>query len=716
VADTKTKFDYEIEAFELAFKDRKNLKIAIYGTGRMTATLLTYLNDFHIIGLLDRDATIIGKEMYGVRILSQQEAEENADIIIINTSETYWNTIYQRIHDWKIPIYFRNGKRASETLISENKDNLYWKKNYVELSGLVQKYDVVSFDIFDTLLMRKIYLPMDIFLIIENKIQTEFGKKIFFVQARKNAASRLNNGTIDEIYTEIQKAENWDDEFTERVKQYEIEVEKQFLTPRRDVVRLYNEIKITKEVFFVSDMYFTRDILKELLGQCRISISIDHIIVSCDYKKSKEDGTLWKYYADNIVKGKKALHIGDNEKADGEMVNRYGIDSYIVWSANKILEGSSIGNVTSYINSTFSSILIATFGSKLFNSPFALQKTHGRIYFTNEKEAGYYLLGSVMYIFCEWLFNEIKKNQVKKCAFFAREGYLLTRIFKIYCQLKQQSHAPEIIYMETSRRAVLTAAIRDKKDINEVAEFPYIGSVESFLYDRFGVSIENETLQQRAYADVDKYELENILERYEKEILSEARREKNNYMKYLESLGLSSDFVIIDSQLYGTTQYYLGKMLDRRLSGYYFCACLDETNKYLDQNLMNGCFPGKKELDGRQSSIYKNAAFIEAFFTAPNGMLECIEDDGGRRYAENKQNQLNFDVRLDMLAGIQEFLEEMIEIYDQYQIDIKEEDIYFVDKLFGLLMNNGFEPTVRMKNSFYYDNGILDHKEMPIWE
>lgn len=716
MADTKTKFDYEIEAFELAFKDRKNLKIAIYGTGRMTATLLTYLNDFHIIGLLDRDATMIGKEMYGVRILSQQEAEENADIIIINTSETYWNTIYQRIRDWKIPIYFRNGKQASETLISENKDNLYWKKSYVELAGLVQKYDLISFDIFDTLLMRKVYLPMDIFLIIENKIQTKFGKNIFFVQARKSAASRLNNGTIDEIYTEIQKAENWDDEFTERVKQYEIEIEKQFLTPRRDVVRLYNQIKMTKEVFFISDMYFTRDILKEVLGQCGISISIDSIIVSCDYKKSKEDGTLWKYYADNIVKGKKALHIGDNEKADGEMVNRYGIDSYIVWSANKILEESSIGNVTSYIKSTLSSILMATFGSKLFNSPFALQKTYGKIHFTNEKEAGYYLLGCVMYTFCGWLLNEIKENQVKKCAFFSREGYLLTRIFKSYCQLKKQMQAPEIIYMETSRRVVLTAAIKDRKDINEVAEFPYKGSVESFLYDRFGVSIENETLQQRAYADVDKYELENILERYEKEILSEARREKNNYMKYLESLGLSSDFVIIDSQLYGTTQYYLGKMLDRRLSGYYFCVCLDETNKYLEQNLMRGCFPGKKELDGKHSSIYKNAAFIEAFFTAPNGMLECIEDDGSRRYAENKQNQLNFDVRLDMLAGIQEFLEEMIEICDQYQIDIKEEDIYFVDKLFGLLMNNGFEPTVRMKNSFYYDNGILDHKEMPIWE
>lgn len=715
MSDIKTKFDYEIEAFELAFKDRKHLKIAIYGTGRMTATLLTNLNGFHIIGLLDRDLAMIGKEMYGVKVLSRQEAEENADIIIINTSESYWNTIYRRIHDWKIPIYFRNGKRASETLTSGNKKNSY-KGSYIELVEMIQKYDIVSFDIFDTLIMRKIYLPMDIFLIIEKKIQAEFGKRILFVQARKKAASLLDNGTIDEIYIEIQKAEGWDDKLREAAKRYEIEIEKQFLIPRKDIVRLYNEIKVKKEVFFISDMYFTSDILAVMLHQCGISISKDHIIVSCDYKKSKEDGALWRYYSDNIVRGKKALHIGDNENSDGESIKQYGIDSYIVWSADKILEESSIGDITSYINTPYSSILMAMFCSKLFNSPFALQKTYGKLYFTDEKELGYYLLGSMMHIFCDWLLKEIKANQIMKCAFFAREGYLLTKIFKRYCQLRQQAQVPEIIYMEASRRAVLVAAIKDRKDIYEAAEFPYIGSVENFLYDRFGVSVENESLKQKQYTDIDKGELEDILEGYEKEILSEARRENNNYMKYLETIGLSSEFVVIDSQLYGTTQCYLGRMLGRKLGGYYFCVCLDETNKYLEQNIMKGCFPGKRGLDGRDSSIYKNAAFIEAFFTAPNGMLECIEDDGSQRYAEKKQNQLNFDVRLEMLDGIQDFLEEMVEICEQYQIDIQAEDIYFVDKLFGMLMNNGFEPTDKMISSFYYDNGILDHKEMPIWE
>lgn len=71
MAKAKTKFDYEIEEFELAFVDKK-LKIAIYDIGRMTATLLDKLKVFHIIGLLDRELSLVGKEMYGLRVMSRK--------------------------------------------------------------------------------------------------------------------------------------------------------------------------------------------------------------------------------------------------------------------------------------------------------------------------------------------------------------------------------------------------------------------------------------------------------------------------------------------------------------------------------------------------------------------------------------------------------------------------------------------------------------------
>lgn len=716
--DTKSKFDYEVEAFEEAFWDKKELRIAIYGTGRMTATLLKNLKTFRIAGLLDRDSSLIGKEMYGFRILSKEEAEKNADIIIINTSETYWRTIYKRIQNWRVPVYFRNGARASKEFLHESKDNLYWQKSSVELEKKMEQYDVISFDIFDTLIMRKVYLSTDIFNIVERILWKELGKGFSFVESRKKAASVCDNATLDEIYAEISKMWNWDCEFTKKVKQCEIDVEKQLIVPRKEMVKLYDTIKKEKEVFFISDMYFPRQILREMLLQCGIRIAEDRIIVSCDHKKSKEEGLLWQYYADTIVKGRKALHIGDNRKTDGEIPKRYGIDSYVIRSAAWLLQESSIANITSDVNTLYSSIVVGMINAKLLNCPFALQKTCGMIYFEEEREAGFCLLGSMMYIFCNWLFRQTKENHVRKLAFFSREGYLLTKLFKIYCELAGAEKIPEIVYMEISRRAILATAIYDEKDILKIAEFPYTGSKKEFLNDRFGVLKEDAKLWGEDCTEINgsKQNLQEVLKQYKADILSEADRERKNYLAYIQSMGVTSDFAIVDSQLYGTTQYYLGRLLGEKLKGYYFCVCKDKTNKYLEQNIMEGCFPGKRGLDGRDSSIYKNAAFIEAFFTSPEGMLEYIEDDGRKRYAEKKKNQLDFDIRLDMLDGIQEFMKEIIFFCRKYSIEIAQEDIYFTDNMFGIFMNNGFIPTDRMKKGFYYDNGIVNRKEMPIWE
>lgn len=718
MSDKKTKFDYETEAFEAAFKDKKELKIAIYGTGRMTATLLERLKGFCIVGLLDRDRAMLGKKMYGIKVIGREEAEKEADLVVINTSETYWNTIYKRIQDWKIPVYFRNGICASKAFRHVNRDNPYWEKSCKELEKKIEQYDVISFDVFDTLVMRKVYLPVDVFHLVERKLQKELGRNLSFVEIRKSTAGIKVNANIDEIYDEIQKRENWDKELTERVKQYEIETEKQLIVPRKEMADLYNRILGKKEVFFISDMYFPRQIIGEILWQCGIEIPEERILVSCDYRKSKEDGSLWKYYADTIAEGRKALHIGDNEKTDGEFPGQYGIDSYLIWDAGRMLQESSVGAIASDVNTLYSSVAVGMINAKLLNSPFALQKTYGKIYFEKEQEAGFCLLGSMMYVFCNWLIRQTGENQEKKLAFFSREGYLLTKIFQYYVESVGEKNSPEAVYMEISRRAVMNTSIYNEKDILEAAEFPYMGRMQEFLKDRFGLSEEDIKLCGESFVDVQKgrKKLRDVLKQYEWNILAEADRERKNYLAYIKSVGLTSDFAVVDSQLYGTTQYYLGKLLGKRLKGYYFCVCKDKTNKYLEQNEMVGCFPGSKGLDGKDSSIYKNAAFIEAFFTSPEGMLECMEDDGKGRYAGKKQNQIHFGTRLDIMEGIWEFIKEIAFFCMEYGIEIGSEDIFFTDNMFGIFMNNGFEPTDRMKESFYYDNGIADRKEMPIWE
>lgn len=100
--------------FKAAFKEYKDKRIVLYGIG-IGAVLVTENDCFQFVGLMDRDPANIGRIMYGLPIISLAEAENIADMIVINAPETYWEIIYKRIENSKIPVYFRNGEKAHIT-------------------------------------------------------------------------------------------------------------------------------------------------------------------------------------------------------------------------------------------------------------------------------------------------------------------------------------------------------------------------------------------------------------------------------------------------------------------------------------------------------------------------------------------------------------------------------------------------------------------------
>ena len=67
----KSKFDYEVENFNAQFEKYKDKNVVLYGTGRMTATLVNRIKGFKIIGLCDREKSLIGEEKYGLPVLSK---------------------------------------------------------------------------------------------------------------------------------------------------------------------------------------------------------------------------------------------------------------------------------------------------------------------------------------------------------------------------------------------------------------------------------------------------------------------------------------------------------------------------------------------------------------------------------------------------------------------------------------------------------------------
>jgi len=108
------------------FMHLKEKRIVLYGTGRLTQRLLPMiLGKFNIVGLMDGREELSGKTVYGFPVIGLEEAENIADVIIINTAEIYWQIIYDRIWKSKIPVYYRDGSRADEKAGADEIESFY---------------------------------------------------------------------------------------------------------------------------------------------------------------------------------------------------------------------------------------------------------------------------------------------------------------------------------------------------------------------------------------------------------------------------------------------------------------------------------------------------------------------------------------------------------------------------------------------------------------
>ena len=260
-------YQVEIDEFINAFSKFKNNRIALYGIGRRTATLIPALYEWNIIGVLDKDPENIGRQMYGVDVISLERAEKEADIIIINAPETYWKVIYARISHVRIPVYYLNGERAKAE-IKNDYINPYWDINFEYVLRKMEKYQVISFDLFDTLIGRKEIFPESIWDQVEWKIIDEKLGVEHYKEKRKNAIElcEVLNPNLREIY-DVFVQRNWTSEIVaQKLYNYEVEAEKSNTVVRTEIVNILNSLlEKGKSIYIISDMHLPRECVVKLL-------------------------------------------------------------------------------------------------------------------------------------------------------------------------------------------------------------------------------------------------------------------------------------------------------------------------------------------------------------------------------------------------------------------------------------------------------------------
>lgn len=728
----KSKYDIEIENFRKIFADKKDMRIAIYGLGRRSATLLPGIKDYNVVGLLDRDRSNIGQELCDIKVIAIDDIEDKADIIIINSDPSNYEIIFKRISNMvSIPVYYSDGRLAR---IDENdmayQDNSYWSSSYNDLKKRIDNAQIVSFDIFDTLIMRKIFSPEDVFRLLgsrtkELNINTDIGAVRAKISAKCDSCA-----SIDDIYMAIKEETDLSDEVIEDIKTIERDIDEQLCVARNDIAKLYEYcIESGKEVYLISDMYYTLQDIKRLLDKCGLSVIDDrHIWISCEKKKDKISGSLWKEYSSVVGENAKCIHIGDNKTGDIENPTKYGIDSYYVMSGKDMVMNSSISELASHVNTVSDSICLGLVTAKLFNSPFALCSNKGKLSFDNSEVYGYCVYGPLLEKFLIWLYSNSRKDGIDKLLFFARDGYFLEKDYRIVAELLDDGYKQDWCYLPISRRLIYMASMENEEDFKSVVEFPYVGTFADYMKSRFEITVTDETSEyndRQINAVGDSKNILKWIQPYKEMIMQEAKAERENYLKYLETdcdMQKKICYGTVDLGYYGTNQYYLQRLTDINAKGYCFYACLSEDNVFINDIFMNGCFQYGNDYAAEKSLARKKNMYIETFLTAPYGMIRYIDNHGNMVCEPDGKSQRNFDIKENVNGGAINFIRDYINIYksilvadsNEYIKQMQDRTESIEDIIFYNMLNGMCDVSKDILKGFYFNNDFVGGKEIEL--
>lgn len=210
------------------------------------------------------------------------------------------------------------------------------------------KVGTVSFDLFDTCLVRLSYLPRDVFFLALRKWGGDRSGTLY--QARCDAEGELrrqgvSHPTVEDIWRHIGAANGLAEEEWKELMDREIEAESRLISARKAVFDLYaRAVQSGKRVIVTSDMYLPGQVIRDLLDRAGFRAP-DAVYVSCEQKCSKNDGGLYDILARCEAHGnpRSILHIGDNLIDDWWKARRKGLRSFCLMSTGKRFRNSAPG-------------------------------------------------------------------------------------------------------------------------------------------------------------------------------------------------------------------------------------------------------------------------------------------------------------------------------------------------------------------------------------
>ncbi len=376
----------------------------------------------------------------------------------------------------------------------------------------VDEKSIISFDIFDTMLLRPYARPHDLFLNME-KI---FEAKGFYdarSSAEKKAWKRLchddkDDVTLDEIYQEIPEQYQY-------LKEEEINLERKQLFLNEEIYSVYQYARSQgKRLLFITDMYLPQQALQAILEE-KLDDNGFELFVSSQYAKRKHTGRLFHYVKEQLsICFSDMLHIGDNKASDDTIPSSLGITCHHYQKKSASFEkdakvGAFLKERDEEESRSFVSLL-----SGLYNNFLASHKS-----LTYWERLGFLYGGPIIYFYTQWLESIARQEKLDDILFVARDGYSIKAVFDRISKSGIKSH---YVYAPRFTKLLTTLDLEDPS-LRESRQ----AALNDFLkqHEHHGESQDTQAVCLQEYS----------------------QREREQYEDYLASLNLGNRIGIVDS-------------------------------------------------------------------------------------------------------------------------------------------------------------------------
>lgn len=288
-----------------------------------------------------------------------------------------------------------------------------------QLAARLAAYDVVTFDVFDTLLLRPLARPEDAFYLLGARLGYPDLRRLRIqaeeeARRRKELAAGSREVSLEEIWAVLALETGLSPEegmAAERKLEFDLCRANPYFLPVVAALRRQG-----KTLAVLSDMYLEEETVAALLDRCGFG-TFDACLVSGERGSSKSGGGLYRLARKLLGPGRACAHVGDDPWADQRQAEAAGWAAFPYTNVHRVGAPYRAEDMSPIVGSLYRGLV----NTRLHNGA----ELHSRAW-----EYGYVYGGLFAVGYCRFVERLRRELGADRLLFLSRDGAVLLRVYQ----------------------------------------------------------------------------------------------------------------------------------------------------------------------------------------------------------------------------------------------------------------------------------------------